>query len=86
MSKPFDTAIRQWLRNNQSTTRPVTPTIFDLEASYLENLNNFKSISDEVVINPGDYKLLFGPGADPELQAQFKIVKNPQTNVSDNTI
>jgi len=86
ITKSYDTALRQWLNNNQATTEPTAPTLFDLENSYLANVNQYKSVSDEVVINPGEYKLIFGPGADAELQCQFKVVKNPNTNVSDNQI
>ena len=86
MTRPFDTAFRTWLNNGQITTRPVAPTLDDLETSYLGTLDDVKSTSDEIIINPGNYKLIFGPGSDSQLQAQFKIVKNPQTNVSDNQI
>ena len=86
ITKAYDTSLRQWLAKNQSTTRPTAPTLFDLENSYLASLDEYKSVSDEVVINPGAYKLIFGPGADAELQCQFKIVKNPNTNISDNQI
>jgi hypothetical protein len=86
ITKSYDTALRQWLNNNQATTKPQAPTLFDLENSYLSNLDQYKSVSDEVVINPGEYKLIFGPGADAELQCQFKVVKNSNTNVSDNQI
>ena len=61
-------------------------TIFDLEDQYLASLNGIKSISDEIIFNPGEYKMLFGPGADANLQAQFKVVKNPSSAVSDNQI
>ena len=86
ITKAYDTQLRQWLAKGQSTTRPTAPTLFDLESAYLSSLDEFKSVSDEAVINPGEYKLIFGPGADAELQSQFKIVKNPNTNVSDNQI
>ena len=49
-------------------------------------MDGIKSISDEIVFNPGEYKLLFGPGAAASLQAQFKVIKNPQSTVSDNQI
>ena len=86
ITKTYDTSLRQWLANNQVTTKPTAPTLFDLENSYLSNLDEYKSVSDEIVINPGEYKLIFGPGANAELQCQFKVVKNANTNVSDNQI
>lgn len=86
ITKSYDQSLRTWLRNNQSTSKPDTPTIFDLEDQYLGSLNGIKSISDEIIFNPGEYKLLFGPGAESNLQAQFKVVKNPSSSVSDNQI
>ena len=86
LTKTYDADLRTWLRKNQSTAKPSAPTIFDLETQYLSSLDNVKSVSDEIIFNPGDYKLLFGPGADANLQAQFKVVKNPASAVSDNQI
>ena len=39
-----------------------------------------------MIWNSGEFKLLFGVQADPELQATFKVVKAPSTSVSDNEI
>ena len=86
ITKAYDESLRTWLNNNQSTTKPQSPTIFDLETQYLASLDGIKSVSDEVIFNPGQYTLLFGPGADANLQAQFKVVKNPLSSVSDNQI
>jgi hypothetical protein len=86
ITKAYDTAIRTWLRKNQSYTRPSAPTINDLENDYSNSLEKLKSVSDQIIFNPGKYKLLFGPGADASLQATFKVVKNPNTNVSDNQL
>ena len=86
MTKTYDQEFRTWLKKNQSTAKPVSPTIATLNETYGPSLNQLKSVSDEIIFNPGNYKLVFGPGAEPELQATFKIVKNPATNVSDNQL
>ena len=86
ITKAYDQSLRTWLRQGQSGTKPLPPTINDLENDYGNSLDQLKSISDEIIFNPGQYKLLFGPGADAELQATFKIVKNPNTNASDNQL
>ena len=49
-------------------------------------LQNFKALSDTIVYNAGKYKPLFGKKADANLQATFKIVKNPNVSVSDNDV
>ena len=74
------------MNNNQLSTKPTPPTVAGLNDTYGPSLNQLKSISDTVVFNPGAYVLLFGKGADKELQATFKVVKNPSTAVSDNSI
>ena len=50
------------------------------------SLNLIRSISDEIIYHPVNYKILFGPTADTGLQASFKIVKTPNQVSSDNDI
>ena len=86
ITKAYDTEIRTWLKKAQSYAKPLAPTINSLQDAYGASLDEIKSISDEIIFNSGEYKLIFGPGADSELQATFKIVKNTNTNVSDNQL
>ena len=86
MTRTYDAEFRTWLRKAQSTTKPTPPTIASLNETYGPSLDALKSVSDQIIFNPGQYKLLFGPGAANELQATFKVVKNPQTSVSDNQL
>ena len=64
---------------------PAAPTTEDLRVQFGE-LNNFKSISDEIIFNSGKFKVLFGPQADEELQATFKAVKIPTAKISNNEL
>jgi hypothetical protein len=68
-----------------ATTKPMPPTTEDLRVQFAE-LNNFKSISDEIIYNSGKFKVLFGPQAEEELQASFKAVKIPTAKISDNEL
>lgn len=86
ITRSYNEAIREWLRNNQTTSKPQAPTIFELENDYLGSLDQLKSVSDEIIFNPGKFKLLFGPGANSKLQATFKIVKNQNSVISDSQI
>ena len=86
ITRSYNEQIREWLRNNQTTRKPSTPTIYELENEYLASLDSLKSVSDEIIFNPGEFKLLFGPGADPKLQATFKIVKSSGSTISDSQI
>ena len=45
-----------------------------------------KSISDEIIYHPVNYKLLFGAKADPSLQATFNVMINPNSAVSNSDV
>ncbi len=49
-------------------------------------LSKIKSISDEIIYHPVKYKLLFGQSANENLQAIFKVTKNPSSVLSDNDV
>mgnify|MGYP000651310070 CR=1 FL=1 len=51
-----------------------------------ENLRKIKAISDEIIYHPVKYKVLFGTLATIDLQATFKVVKNPEVITNDNDI
>jgi hypothetical protein len=85
LTRGYDTEFRNWLENKRPT-KPLPPSSDELFLSYGTALANIKSISDEVVYHPVKYKILFGNKAEPSLQAQFKIVKNPELVVNDNDI
>lgn len=66
-------------------TKPIPPTSEELRLQF-QDLNQYKMISDSVIWNSGKFKILFGPQAEPELQATFKVVKAPSANISDNEV
>jgi hypothetical protein len=79
-----------WIQDTTGTvTQPNLPTNDSLKSEFgtgSNSLEGYKAISDTLVYNPGKYKPLFGAKADTSLQATFKIVKNPNVNVSDNDV
>ena len=79
-----------WIQDTTGkVSEPSAPSSDDLQSEYSAgstSLENFKAMSDTIVYNPGVYKPLFGAKADPSLRATFKIVKNPNVNVSDNQV
>lgn len=77
--------VQTWLNSGDIGSFPVPPTSFDLEQQ-LSSLQMFKMISDELIYQPATFNLLFGPGAIPQLQANFVVVRAAQTNVTDNQI
>lgn len=85
LTQNYDTAFRAWIYNGQIGSMPIPPSSDDLNLSY-GSLENYKSISDEIVFFPVTYKSLFGSTADPQYQAMFKVIKNTNATVSDNEI
>lgn len=64
---------------------PDRPTINELSQEYGQ-VNNFKMISDSLVVNSVLFKPLFGPKAAPALRATIKVIKTSNTNASDSEI
>ncbi len=80
LERSYDDLFRTWLK--EGGTKPSASTSDQLRISYSGTLNPLKGLSDEIVYHPVKYKILFGSKADEELQATFKVVKNPSSNVS----
>jgi hypothetical protein len=66
-------------------TEPTAPLNEELRTNY-SSIENFKTISDSIIYNSAIFKPLFGNKAVPALQAVFKVVKNPNINISDNDV
>lgn len=64
---------------------PVAPTSVELQTEF-GSIENFKTISDSIIYNPAVFKPLFGNKAVDALRATFKVVKNPNVNISDNDV
>ena len=67
------------------SSEPNRPTISDLTTAY-DQVQNYKMLSDSVVMNSVVFKPLFGPKAAPKLRATIKVIKNSTTNASDSEI
>lgn len=65
--------------------QPEPPTTEELRVQFAD-LNNFKMLSDQIVFESAKFKLLFGDNADEQLRANFKVVKLPNAQLSDNEI
>lgn len=86
LTRAYNQEYFAWLRDTSNVTaEPEKPTTEQLNQEY-SGLDNVKSISDTVIVNPAIFKPLFGVKADENLRATFKIVKNPNVSVSDNEV
>jgi hypothetical protein len=85
LTKGYDTLFRQWV-SGATSSKPLPPSSAELYDTLSPGLSLIKSISDEVIYHPVNYKVLFGTIAEDNLQASFKIIKNPAQVISDNDV
>jgi hypothetical protein len=64
---------------------PDKPTISELSLEY-SKVQDYKMLSDSVVVNSVVFKPLFGPKASANLRATIKVIKSSNTNASDSEI
>jgi hypothetical protein len=86
LTRSYDEAYRNYITDY--TGKLAEPDAVDsvtLNNTYSQLLT-LKMISDEMILNPGTYKPLFGAKAADALQANFQVVKNPSSNISDNEL
>jgi hypothetical protein len=85
LPRSYDESFRIYLAGG-TLTKPEAPSSDALRINYGSSLNAIKSISDEIIYHPVNYKVLFGSTADEKLQAVFKVVKNASKTVNDNDL
>jgi hypothetical protein len=86
LTRSYDESYRNYVYDNTNTVaKPADLDSVQLNNSY-SGLFNYKMISDEMILNPGIYKLLFGDKAELQLRAAFQVVKNSSTTLSDTEI
>lgn len=86
VTQSYYTAYTNWLQDVTNTVvEPIRPTINQLNQEYSQ-VNNFKMLSDSVVLNSVIFKPLFGEKAAPALRATIKVIKDSTTNASDSEI
>ena len=85
LTRAYDVNFRKYLAGTVDEM-PRAPSSDELYQNYGSVINQYKSISDEVIYHPVRYKPLFGSHAQENLQAVFKIVKNPGEVVNNNDL
>ena len=85
LTKTYDTQFRLWI-NGALNSMPLPPSSDSIFRDYGSEINKIKSISDEIIYHPVKYKVLFGSKAETNLQATFKVVKNPNIVLDSNEI
>jgi hypothetical protein len=85
LTKQYDKEFREYLDGTRSIM-PLPPSTDALYLMLSKDLNLIKTISDEIIYHPARYKILFGSASSIDLQASFKVVKNPEIVISDNDV
>ena len=86
VTQSYYTAYTNWIRDSTGTVpEPDVPTINELSTAY-QGLNNYKMISDNVVVNSVTFKPLFGPKAAENLRATIKVIRAANSTASESEI
>ena len=86
LTKSYNDDYVAWKKKNDSTiSAPLPPTGEELRDNF-SGLTQYKMMTDEIIFHPVKFKPLFGTLADPQFQAQFKVVKSPKTKLTDSEI
>ena len=86
LTKTYNDDYVAWKKKNDvNVVAPLPPTSEELRDNF-SRLSDYKMMTDEVIFHPVKFKPLFGTLADPEFQAQFKVVKSLKTKLTDSEI
>jgi len=86
LTRSYDEAYRNYITDmTNKVTMPTPVDSVTLRTSYYELLQ-LKMISDEMILNSGVYKPLFGSKASAPLQATIQVIKNLSSNISANEL
>jgi hypothetical protein len=82
----YYTAYQNWLRDTTGTVvEPNQPTIDELNTLY-QGLNDYKMVSDNIVLNSVNFKPLFGAKAQANLRATIKVIRASNSTASTSEI
>lgn len=82
VTNDYYTAYQKYVTDNTNTVaEPNAPTINQLTTDYA-SINDYKMISDNVILNSVKFKPLFGPKANVELRSTIKVIKNSNSTAS----
>jgi hypothetical protein len=86
VTQSYYTAYQNWIKDTTGTvSEPDVPTIDELSTEY-QGLNEYKMISDNIILNSVVFKPLFGPKAATTLQATIKVIRAQNSTASTSEI
>mgnify|MGYP003345320592 CR=1 FL=1 len=86
VTQAYYTAYQNWIQDTTGrVVEPEMPTLDELNTAY-QQLNEYKMISDNIVLNSVVFKPLFGPKAAANLRATIKVIRAQNSVASDTEI
>ncbi len=86
VTNAYHTAYLNYIQDTTNTVaEPAIPTISELTTAY-QSLDDFKMLSDSLILNSAVFKPLFGAKASAELRADITIVRQHNSLASDSEI
>jgi hypothetical protein len=86
VTQSYYTQYQNWIQDTTGTVpMPSKPTINELTTEY-SKIQDYKMLSDSVVLNSVVFLPLFGSKAPAALRGTIKVIKNSTTNASDSEI
>jgi hypothetical protein len=86
VTQAYYTAYNNYIKDTTGTVvKPDQPTLNELNTAY-PLVQDYKMLSDSVILNSITFKPLFGAKADQSLRATIKVVKSQSTNASNSEI
>jgi hypothetical protein len=82
VTQDYYTSYQNWIKDSTGTVvEPTPPTLDQLTTDYA-GLQDYKMISDNMILNCVDFKPLFGNKASEELKATIKVIKTANSTAS----
>ena len=86
VTNSYYTSYKNYIQDSTNTVvQPDRPTIGELSQEYGQ-LNDYKMMSDSIVLNSVIFKPLFGSKSAPNLRATIKVIKASGSNASNSEI
>jgi hypothetical protein len=82
VTQSYYNAYQNWIRDTTKTVlEPEMPSIDELSIDY-QKLQDYKMLSDNIVLNSVNFKPLFGEKASAELRATIKVIRAQNSTAS----
>ena len=82
VTQAYYTAYRNYIQDSTSTVVEPTPPTIDALSTEYAGLQDYKMISDNMIVNPVKFKPLFGAKAAEQLRATIKVIRASNSTAS----